>query len=90
MLERLKVILAPAEDLMQSEIIHPVTRQKLELAYYLPICDEQKIHDYITVPFSKNQYPIMNLFLSNANFKRVTDPAKWNDLLLRGQALVEY
>lgn len=89
-LDRLKIILSPAEDLIQKEMTHPITGQKLEIAYYLPICDEPKIHSFITVPFSKNEYPFMTLLQSNPNFTKVTDPATWNDLLMRGQALIEY
>jgi len=90
MLDRLKIILSPAEDLIQNEIHHPITGQKLELAYFLPLIDEQKIHAFITVPFSKNEYPFINLLKSNPNFTKVTDPATWTDLLLRGQALIEF
>jgi len=89
-LNRLKIILSPSEDLIQNELTHPITGQKLELAYYLPLCDETKIHSFITVPFSKNEYPFMTLLQSNPNFTKVTDPATWTDLLLRGQAMVAY
>lgn len=90
MLDRLKIILSPSEDLIQNELTHPITGQKLELAYYLPLCDEAKVHSFITVPFSKNEYPFMTLLQSNPNFTKVTDPTTWIDLLLRGQALVKY
>lgn len=90
MLDRLNIILSPAEDLIQKEIIHPITRQKLELAYYLPLCDESKINSFITVPFSKNEYPFMTLLQSNPSFTEVTDPAIWTELLLDGQALLSF
>jgi len=90
MLDRLKIILSPAEDLIQKELHHPITGQKVELAYYLPLCDETKIDSFITVPFTKNEYPFMTLLQANSNFTEVTDPATWTDLLLRGQVLVSY
>lgn len=90
MLERLKVILSPSEDFVQKKLSHPISNQSIELAYYLPLVDEAKINNFVTVPFSKNQYPISSLFQSNSNFIVVEDPAAWSDLLLRGQALIEH
>ncbi|MCR8657980.1 spore germination protein [Paenibacillus endoradicis] len=90
MLERLKIILSPSEDLIQKELTHPMSKQTIELAFYLPLVDEAKVHKFVTVPFSKNEYPISSLFQSNSNFYVVSDPASWVDLILRGQALIEH
>lgn len=90
MLEWLNTITSCSEDLIQTELINPTTNQKLEFAYYLSLCDEDKIYKSITIPFIKREYPIMDLLKSNYNFKKVTDKARWNDLLLHGQVLIEF
>lgn len=88
MLDRLKIILPPSEDLIHKTLKHPVTQQYIEMAMYLPLIDEAKVNSFITVPFTKNEYPFAILLQTNSNFDVVEDPTTWVDLLLRGQVLV--
>lgn len=90
MLEKLTEKIAKSDDLIQNNLRNPVDSNELELAYYLPLCDLDKINQFITVPYSRQSYSFMQLLKSNPNFTKLDTLDEGIDLLLKGSALVGY
>lgn len=90
MLEQLKTMITESDDLIQNKLTNPTDPYELELAYFLPLCDLDKINRFITVPFSRNAYPFKQLVVSNPNFTKLEELQEGIELLLKGSALVSY
>ncbi|WP_169087048.1 spore germination protein [Paenibacillus sp. PL91] len=87
MLERIRLLFAEAVD-MKLETLHN-SEMTIEIAYIAPLCEEKKISDFIIVPFTREAYPFQKQLDTNPDYVRVEDVAKWQDLLLRGNVLIE-
>jgi len=90
MLDTLNTLIVKSDDLIQNKLKNPTDIYELELAYFLPLCDLDKINRFVTVPYSRNSYPFSQLLKSNPNFTKLNDLQEGIDLLLRGSALVSY
>lgn len=90
MLQTLTDKLAKSDDLIQNKLQNPVDPNELELAYFLPLCDLDKINQFITVPYSRQGYSFAQLLKSNPNFTKLKDLDEGIDLMLKGSALVGY
>jgi len=86
MLHRITTLFAEAKDLNTHRIHnHEFT---LEVAYIGSLVDESKVSDYILVPFTKEEQSFKYLVETNPSFKKIEDPARWADNLLRGFILL--
>lgn len=87
MIERIKLLFADAVDvktaLLESGEI------SIEIAYLSSLCKEDKISSFITVPFTKAEIPFAKHLETNPEYEKVKDPAKWQDMLLRGYVLIQ-
>ncbi|WP_307200390.1 spore germination protein [Paenibacillus harenae] len=53
------------------------------------MCEEKMIADFIFVPFAKREQPYLEQLRTLVEYKVADDVAKWRELLLRGNALIE-
>ncbi|GKU75760.1 spore germination protein [Paenibacillus sp. L3-i20] len=85
--ERIRLLFADAIDLKTYTLQN--SEMTIEIAYIAPLCDEKMISDFITVPFIKEEVSYRNHLGTNPQFVKVEDPARWQDLILRGNVLLE-
>ncbi|MDQ8738566.1 spore germination protein [Paenibacillus sp. LHD-38] len=85
--ERIRLLFAEAVDI-KLEILHN-SEMTIEVAYIAPLCEENKINDFIIVPFTKDFYPFESQLKTNPEYRVVDDVAKWQELMLRGNVLIE-
>lgn len=87
MIDRIRLIFAKAVDL-KLEILQN-SEMSIEIAYIAPLCEEQKISDFIIVPFTREQYSFQKQLSINPEYLIIEDTAKWQELLLRGHVLIK-
>ncbi|MGO4543200.1 spore germination protein [Paenibacillus sp. 2TAB23] len=85
--ERIRLLFAEAVDI-KIEVLQN-SEMTIEIAYIAPLCEENKINDFIIVPFTKDFYPFDSQLKTNPDYRKVDDVAKWQDLMLRGNVLIE-
>ncbi|WP_139991028.1 spore germination protein [Paenibacillus paridis] len=85
--ERLRLLFAEAVDIKFEHLQN--SEMSIEIAYIAPLCEENKINDFIIVPFTKDAYPFQSQLDTNPEYRQVEDIAKWQELLLRGHVLIQ-
>ncbi|MBH5317219.1 spore germination protein [Paenibacillus sp. GSMTC-2017] len=85
--ERIQLLFADATDLKTYTLKN--SEMTIEMAYIAPLCDEKMISDFITVPFIKEEVSFRTHLNTNPQYVTVEDPARWQDLILRGNVLIE-
>jgi spore germination protein len=87
MIERIKLLFAEAVDVKTALLSNG--EASIEIAYLSSLCKEDKINNYIMVPFTKAEIPFARHLETNPQYEQVEDPAKWQDMLLRGYVLIQ-
>ncbi|MFD0588338.1 spore germination protein [Paenibacillus sp. GCM10027627] len=85
--ERIKLLFAEASDLKTYTLQN--SEMTIEIAFIAPLCDERMIGDFITVPFMKEETSYRDQIKRIPEYLEVQDPARWQDLLLRGNVLIK-
>ncbi len=87
MIERIKLLFAEAVDVKTALLSNG--EASIEIAYLSSLCKEDKINNYIMIPFTKAEIPFDRHLETNPQYEQVEDPAKWQDMLLRGYVLIQ-
>ncbi len=87
MIERIKLLFAEAVDVKTALLSNG--EASIEIAYLSSLCKEDKINNFIMVPFTKAEIPFARHLETNPEYEQVEDPAKWQDMLLRGYVLIQ-
>lgn len=85
--ERIRLLFAEAADLKTYTLSN--STMSIEIAYIAPLCDEKMISDFITVPFTKEEIPYRKQLETVPEYLKIEDPARWQDLILRGNVLIK-
>lgn len=85
--ERIRLLFAEAVDIKLETLQN--SEMTIEIAFIAPLCEVNKINDFIIVPFSKAETSFQNQLDTNPDYKLIEDVAKWQELLLRGNVLIE-
>lgn len=87
MKDRISLLFAEAVDVKSATLTN--SQMSIEIAYISSLCKEDKISAFITVPFAKEETPFSQHLATNPDYQKVEDPARWQEMLLRGYVLIE-
>lgn len=87
MIERIRLLFAESVDMKLEKLQN--SEMIIEIAYLAPLCEEKIISDYILVPFTKEEQSFREQLETNPRYRTIENVAKWQDLLLRGNVLIE-